>query len=328
MDIQRTAAAIMASPDSAEASLRQMNMPWFMTPFFPTLLQEANLSTCDRTLIEQFARDGYAIIDAEIPDLDAVCTRLIADLAPKYGGVGRIQDAWKANADVKMLATLPSIDRVLRLFYQRDPIPFQTLNFPAGTEQHTHSDTVHFHSVPHGFMCGVWIALQDIGEDCGPLHVYPGSHRMPAWDFHDLGLPSGRESYARYEDCMEAYVQAAGLKKHIVTMKKGQAVIWAATLLHGGEPITKIGSTRHSQVTHYYFSDCLYYTPMNSDPYIGKMHLRTITDIRTGQPVPNRYGGKIISAVPEPVTPVQNATVASKHVLKRLLERARRMMAR
>ncbi len=326
MDIQRTAAAIMASPDSTEASLRQMNMPWFMTPFFPTLLNEANLPVADRTLIEAFARDGYAIIDTEIADLDAVCTRIINTLAPKYAGIGRVQDAWKSDNDVKMLATLPAIDRVLRLFYQRDPIPFQTLNFPVGTQQHTHSDTVHFHSVPHGFMCGVWIALEDIGEDSGPLHVYPGSHRMPAWDFHDLGLSSGRESYARYENCMEAYVQAVGLKKHIVTLKKGQAVIWAATLLHGGEPIKRAGSTRHSQVTHYYFENCLYYTPMNSDPYIGKMHLRNITDMRTGQLVPNRYGGRVIDAVPEPATPVQSAAVASKDVLKRLMERARRMM--
>jgi hypothetical protein len=326
MDIQRTAAAIMANSDTAEATLQHMNMPWFITPFFPTLLEEANLPTTDRALIESFARDGYAIIDAGIPDLDAVCARIITDLAPKYVDANRVQDAWKTNANVKMLAMLPSVDRVLRLFYQRDPIPFQTLNFPMGTQQHTHSDTVHFHSVPHGFMCGVWIALEDIGEDAGPLHVYPGSHRMPAWDFHDLGLPSGRESYARYEDCMEAYVQAVGLKKHIVTMKKGQAVIWAATLLHGGERIQRAGATRHSQVTHYYFENCLYYTPMNSDPYIGKMHLRHITDMRTGQLVPNRYAGRTIDAVPEPVTPVQTAAVASKHVLKRLLERARKMM--
>jgi hypothetical protein len=326
MDIQRTAAAIMADPHAKEASLRRMNMPWFMTPFFQTLLSEANLNDVDRTLVEAFARDGYIIVDAQIPDGEALIPRMLAALDPMYRGSGRIQDAWKENADSKILATLPSIDRILRLLYQRDPIPFQTLNFAYGTEQHTHSDTVHFHSVPHHFMCGVWIALQDIDASCGPLHVYPGSHRMPAWDFHDLGLPSGRESYTRYEDCMQAYVEATGMRKHVVTMKKGQAVIWAATLLHGGERIEEVGRTRHSQVTHYYFENCLYYTPMHSDPYIGKMHLRHITDIRTGSPVPNHYAGRTITAVPEPVTQAENVVATSKTVLKRLVEKARRWM--
>lgn len=327
MDIQRSAAAILAHPDAKEAGLKQMNVPWFMLPFFKTLLEEANLSPSDRTLVEAFARDGYVVVDAEVPDLDQFAARLIQDLEPRYQGKGRIQDAWKVNADAKTLSTLPAIDRILRLLYQRDPIPFQTLNFAEGTEQHTHSDTVHFHSVPHGFMCGVWVALQDIDASCGPLHVYPGSHKMPAWDFHDLGLPSGRESYARYEDCMQEYVEAVGLQKHIVTMKKGQAVIWAATLLHGGERIDDRSKTRHSQVTHYYFENCLYYTPMLSDPYIGKMQMRTITDIRSGQTVPNMYGGKAISSVPSPSAIAPAAAVASANVVKKLLGRAKRWMA-
>ncbi|OGJ61490.1 hypothetical protein A3C37_04165 [Candidatus Peribacteria bacterium RIFCSPHIGHO2_02_FULL_53_20] len=325
MDIQRSAAAILANPDAKEATLRQMNMPWFQTPFFPTLLKEANLSEQDRTLVELYARDGYLLVDAKIPDLENFAARLIQSLDPLYRGRGRIQDAWKENSDAKMLATLPEIDRILRLLYQRDPIPFQTLNFAEGTEQHTHSDTVHFHCIPHGFMCGVWIALEDIDMDAGPLHVYPESHRMPAWDFHDLGLPSGRESYQRYEECMQTYVEAIGLKKHIVTMKKGQAVIWSATLLHGGERIDDRTKTRHSQVTHYYFDNCLYYTPMLSDPYIGKMQMRMITDIRTGKTVPNMYAGKPVSAISSAAM-IAPAAAASASVLKRVMARAKRGM--
>ena len=49
--------------------------------------------------------------------------------------------------------------------YGREPFPFQTLNFPYGSRQHYHSDAVHFNSLPKGFMCGVWVALEDIHED-------------------------------------------------------------------------------------------------------------------------------------------------------------------
>ena len=47
-------------------------------------------------------------------------------------------------------------------------------------------------------------------------------------------------------------------------MKKGQAIIWASNLLHGGEQVKDINSTRHSQVTHYFFESEYYYTPLMS----------------------------------------------------------------
>ena len=53
---------------------------------------------------------------------------------------------------------------ILSLFstlYGRRAWPFQTLNFPVGTQQHYHSDSVHFSSVPERFMCGVWVDLED-----------------------------------------------------------------------------------------------------------------------------------------------------------------------
>ena len=44
--------------------------------------------------------------------------------------------------------------------------------------------------------------------------------------------------------------------------KKGQALIWDANLLHGGAPQTDRSLTRHSQVTHYFFEGCSYFTPL------------------------------------------------------------------
>ena len=78
-------------------------------------------------------------------------------------------------------------------------------------------------------------------------------------------------------------------------------------------------------MTHYYFSDCLYYTPMLSDPYIGKMQMRTITNIRTGQIVPNMYAGKTLSplSIPAPASVIPTAQAAVT-VFRRLLQRAKR----
>ena len=77
-------------------------------------------------------------------------------------------------------------------------------------------------------------------------------------------------------------------------IKKGQALIWAANLLHGGEPINKAGASRYSQVSHYYFEDCTYYTPLFTDLVIKKIFLRKVVNISTGEKVPNMYLGDVV----------------------------------
>lgn len=96
-------------------------------------------------------------------------------------------------------------------------------------------------------------------------------------------------TYKRYEERLEEIIQAHGLKKVTLNMPKGKAIIWSANLLHGGEKILTPGSTRHSQVTHYFFENCVYYTPLRSDAAIDKLYVRKITNIATGQPVDNKY---------------------------------------
>ena len=70
------------------------------------------------------------------------------------------------------------------MLYDREVVPFQTLNFLRGTQQMAHSDTIHFSSLPAKFMAGVWIALEDVTHENGPLFYYPGSHKMPEYNFN------------------------------------------------------------------------------------------------------------------------------------------------
>ncbi len=79
------------------------------------------------------------------------------------------------------------------------------------------------------------------------------------------------------------------------TARKGQALIWAANLLHGGARQRNPALTRWSQVTHYYFDACAYFTPFLSDPFIGRIAFRDdLTDVSTGRPVENRYCGAAV----------------------------------
>jgi ectoine hydroxylase-related dioxygenase (phytanoyl-CoA dioxygenase family) len=243
----------------------------------------------------QFERDGYLIIDPAVPlsVLDAITAELDDRFDTRESDgerrkTGRIADAWKFNTHVKSLATAPRVLASLEDLYGRKPLPFQTLNFPTGTEQRVHSDTIHFNTKPIGYMCGVWVALEDIDLDNGPVEYYPGSHKLPEITIEDVdragyvthsyverfkaalhdirhihrpGRKHSEHVYTSYETFIGEMIRHLGIEPHYATLKKGQALVWAANLLHGGSPQRDKRRTRHSQVTHYFFEDCQYYTP-------------------------------------------------------------------
>lgn len=241
---------------------------------------------------EAFERDGYLVFDPQVSGetVDGAVSDLEEDFhdpepprrrwliagkrrEPKYSvqTPDRIQDAWKASRHVKQIALAPTTLRTLEGMYGREPLPFQTLNFRVGTEQDPHSDTIHFNSKPPGFMCGVWVALEDIDMDNGPLVYYPGSHRLPEVTMTDVGVevdPDTDNPYEAYEagyvPHIAATIEREGLEAKYATLKKGQAIIWAANLLHGGAPQRDRSRTRHSQVTHYFFEGCDYWIPLRS----------------------------------------------------------------
>lgn len=283
-----------------------INLPWVESPFFNQELRAANLSPELEEQMRRYAEDGYLIFDPEI-DMN-VLDEARDQVKPLYGNDLRKQDAWQTVPAVRTIATAPKIVEMLRMLYHREPIPFQTLNFPVGTQQRTHSDSIHFNSIPQRFMCGVWVALENVRPDNGPLHYYPGSHKLPFYDLIDMGLKGSEaktvedvygKTYKAYEERLEEIVQAHGLKKATLNMPKGKAIIWSSNLLHGGEKILTPGSTRHSQVTHYFFENCVYYTPLRSDATVDKLYVRKITNIATGQAVDNKYFNESLRYVNE-----------------------------
>jgi phytanoyl-CoA dioxygenase PhyH len=278
-----------------------MQVPWVESPFFEQLLEESGLGPEDRELAREFSDQGYLVIDTGIPD--ETIQAVIDGLSGTYGLVQSSYDTRIMDANhpaVQEIATWPRVFDVLRLLYGREPIPFQTLNFEVGTQQAVHNDAIHFHCIPHRFMCGVWVALEDTDSDNGPLFYYPGSHKLPIYEMPDLGLASGTDSYNTHVQALQALMRLHGLEPKELHARKGQALIWAANLHHGGSPVNDANRTRLSQVTHYYFSDCLYYSPQGTDLVEGRLQLRNIRDLRTQRMVPHVHLGRVLFQPTEP----------------------------
>ena len=228
--------------------------------------------------VEKFQENGYLIVDFNI-DPELIDT-IVREVNPYYDPIFlanptfpvRIQDAWRYIDAVRELALLDNVQVALEQLFGRKPLPFQTLNFPIGTTQLPHSDTIHFNSIPSGYMAGVWIALEDITEENGPLIYYKRSHLEREYNMQDLGLEAGTENYNAYELAIQALIEKRNFEPVLGLIKKGEALIWHANLLHGGSQQKDVSLSRHSQVTHYYFENCEYYSPLRSTS--EKMEIR------------------------------------------------------
>lgn len=285
-------------------------LPLIESPLFPALKAKWGLSAEEERIATDLHEKGYAVFDFPDVDLGDRIDRIQQHLGPRYGidfgdphsnktaGERRVQDAWQFDEDVRAIAANQAVIDLLSKLYGRRAFPFQTLNFPVGTQQDAHSDSVHFSSLPERFMCGVWLAMEDIGSDAGPLFYYPGSHKWPIMTNALIGRRGYGSNLASAQDpygpAWQALCDAYGAQQEVFLPRKGQALIWCANLLHGGIRQNDPRLTRWSQVTHYYFDDCIYYTPAFSDEAIGKLHLRELVAINDGERRPNIYLGSEI----------------------------------
>ncbi len=226
-------------------------------------------------LRDKFREQGYVVIDSQLDHsvLDACKNDLEKFFGPDRedpvhvpsSEANRIQDAWYINQDVRKIAECPVVLQTLEELYGVRMRPFQTLNFRVGTQQPIHADSIHFNSVPFGGMCGVWVALEDIGPDQGPLKYYPKSQNLPEMNYPDLGLQASPKSYPQYLSILQDLIEEHGFEPEYGLIKKGQALIWCANILHGGAKQNDMSLTRYSQVTHYYQENIRYWRPSQSN---------------------------------------------------------------
>ncbi len=281
----------------------KMNIPWVESPFFEKIIRDKKLSAENEEIAREYHTNGFVVIRNLFSDEEL--NEVIQEMHSKgfndkfnynnHRDANRCQDLWNYSEAVTNLSINPRVLETLEMLYGREAVPFQTLNFLRGSQQKAHSDTIHFSSLPARYMAGVWIALEDITEENGPLFYYPGSHRMPEYNFNDFKeglLDNSYDNYHEYEDFIGELMEETEYKKKVFLAKKGDALIWSSNIIHGGSPVLKEGSTRYSQVTHYFFKDCLYYSPMGSNTVSGELAMRmTLKNMRTGQLEKMTYNG-------------------------------------
>jgi len=223
-----------------------------------------------------FEENGFCVLrnylsSQEVRVINNEVDKLLADKKVGFNSSNKLMFTILHSSLIRSLGEEPKLKDFLRRLINGKPVLFQSINFLMGSEQRTHSDSIHMTTFPLGGLLGVWIALDDITEDNGPLHYYPGSHKLPYYlnaDYNNEGssLFTGEQSYAAYEDMIAGKIKELGLKKQVFTAKKGDMLIWHANLFHGGEPHKDKKLTRRSMVLHYFKKGVICYHEITQRP--------------------------------------------------------------
>jgi phytanoyl-CoA hydroxylase len=150
----------------------------------------------------------------------------------------------------------PAITAILDAAFGCPANAFQCLTFNHGSQQRMHQDGAYVVvSEPLQFLAS-WIALEDVVPGSGELMYYPGSHKLDDFLFGEEQCKAwtpaihGQEVHREFLDSIVTRSEAAGLSLETFLPRKGDALIWASDLVHGGSA-RQNDRTRKSIVTHY-----------------------------------------------------------------------------
>lgn len=240
-------------------------------------------------LKETYLRDGVAVLKNvfnydQIKQYNKIVKSERAsceDGKNEYGFGDRIGQLHQKYPDLLKMADNKNIINFLKWAFDDTPIVFGSLNFDRGTQQGVHKDGIFFWPEPHYSMAGVWVALEDINEDSGPLFYIPGSHKWPFYFSEDVisldpelekvrinavnASPEERALCTSKVGSLWGNVLRAQEKKMngervTFNLKAGDVVIWHPLLAHGGSPVNNPKLSRKSVVFHFISKNTKLYT--------------------------------------------------------------------
>lgn len=227
-----------------------------------------------------WSKDGYVILDQflsseDVDKVNAEIDKIVANKEIEFTYGNKIMFANLHSTLINSIGTDNTLINVLQLLLDKEIELFQSINFLTGSQQRSHSDSIHMTTFPYGNLIAAWIALEDITLENGALHYYPGSHKLPyvlnrAYGNDGSKYKVGKKKYSDYEDHIEGLIDEHKLEKKVFLAKKGDVLIWHANLLHGGEAVTNPNGTRKSMVFHYYAKDAICFHEITQRPTLKR----------------------------------------------------------
>ena len=235
------------------------------------LVKSGNVPADLEAPFRQFLDEGWFEIENHLD------TKLIDQLTSAMGHAAAVGDSGFTPGSSQRLqrmhikydsfwdvTTYPKTQQLIDTLMQVPSTVCQVIGFINGTQQAPHQDAIHLSVFPRGFMCGAWLALEDIQPDSGELMIYPGSHRWKPVMMADAGIPKVHNSqWSTFARTVEArwreLAESSGVEPIIYRPKRGSLLIWHERLMHGGSRRLNKDLTRKSCVTHHFAQGSIIY---------------------------------------------------------------------
>lgn len=167
----------------------------------------------------------------------------------------RLHDLHGVSEAVRRLYLDPGLHELVERLFGEPAVAIQSLYFEFGSGQALHRDPQVVPVTPPAHLLAIWIALEDIHPDSGPLVVAPGSHRLPYFRFdtgdHRLPANASEDEICRGLAWQEQQLETNEIALEDFLPRAGQALCWHHSLLHGGRAVVDPRRTRRSLVIHY-----------------------------------------------------------------------------
>lgn len=164
----------------------------------------------------------------------------------------KLNDLFLSQAAIREMVAGQTLAPILRELLEGRPMICNSLNFEFGSQQDYHFDTFYMPSPTPNKMVASWIALENVTDQSGPLTYYPGSHKIPPYNFSSGSTIIVPDEMATFNDYIYGEIEKRGLHPQTLIANKGDVLIWHSQLFHGGMPIKQKNKTRKSLVTHYF----------------------------------------------------------------------------
>lgn len=222
-----------------------------------------------QSALSELNANGFVVLDSDLAEMcdaaeaefrDIEATRPDLFRREADGRYPRLINFHLASPALRRLYTQNTIALAVQdAFFGAKSSLYTTLFYEKGSGQDIHRDSPYFTTRPEHQYLGVWVPLEDVDDDNGPLMVMPRGHLLPEEDreairatlFEPDAVPdTSDELWVAYQDAVARRAAEAGLVTRTVPVKKGQTIIWHPQLPHGGAPITDPQRTRLSLVQH------------------------------------------------------------------------------
>lgn len=239
----------------------------------------SGLEEIESDRLRSFIENGYVVLERAVPEKIVDTLRSDIDRAWKHGDDhlfmfppgtqspqplrtgtpterARVVDIYVHYESARRVLFSNVISSFLRLLFERPPMLFQSLSFEKGSQQGMHQDTAYVVCSEPLHLAASWIALEDVSPGSGELMYYEGSHRLPEYKFsgaykHWSPERDGSEQHTEWAMLINQNAERLGMPRRTFLPRKGDALIWAADLAHGGSPVQNPEATRKSLVGHY-----------------------------------------------------------------------------